>query len=316
MKSIPRHFEHNFFKDDFLPIYLEYMSQHLDSLIIRIVDFLAMDDVYRFSLGHMLGLAPSHHLVMENLLVGKKEGEEYAEKTLQERGQNQKMDKQKGLWKWQTWDLKPTTYFFPERDIADGKLTSEATKSRLADKFEDKLVLSRVDADIFMKQLNDDTEILQRANAVDYSLFLVRIPIVEESDDGQESSKNSNNPFTSTEDSEVDGLQEITSGQDLAPTAPTPSKPPFTPPDPPSWRTGIRSTDGRYVYRAAILDFFWAKHKIYAKIMTKLVKGWNWIDPGGSKGPMSITTNSKEYRERFLHMCESFVEVCEEVSLT
>lgn len=316
VKSVPRQFEHSFFKNDFLPTYVEYMGDHLDTLIIRIADFLAMEDVYRISPGYLLGMAPSHHMVMENLLVGKKEGEQYGKETLLRRNQGKKTKEMEEDWKWQTWDLKPTTYFFPERDIAGRKLTSEATKSRLADIFEDKLILTRVDADRFMRQLSEDTEILREGNAVDYSLFLVRIPVVEDVEDAPESSSNSKNPFTSVEDDEAEGVQETTSGPDLASTAPTPSKPPFTPPDPPSWRSGIKSADGKYVYRAAILDFFWAKHKLFAKVMTKLVKTWNRIDPGGSKGPMSITTNSKEYRERFLQMCEGFIEVIEEAAET
>lgn len=322
VKSVPRHFEHSFFKYDFLPAYVGYMAEHLDSLIIRIADFLAVDDAYGYSPGILFGFAPSHHIIMENLLVGRNEGQAYGKKLVLQRddAQNQQQQRRNSeenneddeLWKWKTWDLKPTTYFFPERDIADGKLTSEATKSRLADKFDDKLVLQRSDADAFMNQLEDDTKLLEKSNAVDYSLFLVRIPVIEPQDNIQENSNTNANPFASPEDDDTETLHGTTAGGDLAPTAPTPSQPPFTPPDPPSWRAGIRSADGKYVYRAAILDFFWAKHKMYAKIMTKLVKGWNRTDPGGSKGPMSITTNSKEYRERFLGMCEGFIEVREE----
>lgn len=320
VKSVPRHFEHSFFKDDFLPTYVEYMDEHLNSLIIRIADFLAADDAYRWSPGMLFGFAPSHHIVMENLLVGRDEGQAYGKDLIsqqrdtqdqQQKNRNKKdaEDEVDEVWKWETWDLKPTTYFFPERDIAAGKLTSEATKSRLADKFDDKLILNRSDAKDFMNQLKDDTKILEEANAVDYSLFLVRIPVIEPQDDTQKPSKPTKNPFISPEDDDAEDSHQTTAGADLAPTAPTPSEPPFTPPDPPSWRTGIKSADGKYIYRAAILDFFWAKHKMYAKMMTKLVKGWNRIDPGGSKGPMSITTNSREYRERFLGMCEAFIEV-------
>lgn len=319
VKSVPRHFEHSFFKDDFLPIYVKYMNEHLDSLIIRIVDFLAVDNAYKWSPGLLLGFAPSHHIVMENLLVGMDEGQAYGKNIALQQCDARRQDEQhqskkndhgeQESWKWQTWDLKPTTYFFPERDIADGKLTSEATKSRLADGFDDKLILKRSDANDFMNHLKSDTKLLEDANAVDYSLFLVRIPVIEPQDNIQDQPDSKRNPFAAEEDKDAESLHGTTDGASLALTAPASSEPPFTPPNAPSWRTGIKSADGKHIYRAAILDFFWTKHKLYAKIMTKLVKTWNRIDLSGSKGPMSITTNSKEYRDRFLVMCEGFLEV-------
>jgi hypothetical protein len=68
-----------------------------------------------------------------------------------------------------------------------------------------------------------------------------------------------------------------------------------------SWRTGIESSDHQWVYRVGLLDFFWAKHKLQAKAMTGLIKSFNLV---ARKGPMSITTDSKEYRTRFLRMVE------------
>lgn len=85
-----------------------------------------------------------------------------------------------------------------------------------------------------------------------------------------------------------------------------PRKPPFVPPDPPSWRTGIKSADGKHVYRASILDFFWAKNKVHAKAMTGLVNTYNLVD---KQGHMSITTTADEYRSRFLEMCSEIIEV-------
>lgn len=261
MKSVPRRFEHSFFRDDLLTPYVEHMEKHPGSLLVRITDFLAC----KYSaLGGMIGLAPTHHVIMENLLHGKQEAEEA------------------GRDPWEQFDLKPTSYFFPERDIAGGKLTSEATKARLADKFEDKIVLTRADAEGFLAQLEQDTQLLEQCNAVDYSLFLIRIPITTPQ-----------NPFAD-QDPDHDNAPE------------SPQEPPFVPPGPPTWRTGIKSADDKYVFRATVLDFFWAKHKIHAKFMTALIKCWNLID---RKGPMSITTTSDEYRERFLRMCREMVEV-------
>lgn len=111
VKSVPRHFEHSFFKEDFLPVYVKYMNENLDSLIVRIADFLEVNDAYRWSPGLLLGFAPSHHIVMENLLVGRDEGQAYGKNLTLQKGdthdqqegqkhQNKQTDDgQKELWK-------------------------------------------------------------------------------------------------------------------------------------------------------------------------------------------------------------------------
>lgn len=317
IKSIPRHFENSFFRGDLLKPYVAYLSDNLSSLLIRITDFLAVDDAYKISPGIVFGCAPSHHIVMENLLFGRDEGQHKAKQLFNptqqpQRSQGSRSDpdvadgeqENTKAWKWETWDLKPITYFFPERDIAQGKLSSEVTKSRLADEFNDKLHLTRAQADDFQSHLNRDTALLESVNAVDYSLFLVRIPVPPKQE-ARVGKITPENPFVDSYNLE----RSTTEVPDLAATAPTLSTPPFIPPNPPSWRTGVLSADGRYVYRAAILDFFWAKHKAHAKMMTHLVNVWNMIDLGGSKGPMSITTSSSDYRERFRTMCEGFIEI-------
>ena len=155
---------------------------------------------------------------MENLLVGQREDSD-----------------------WESFDLKPMSYFFPERDIAGGRLASEATKSKLADKFDGKMLLSREDAKDFLGTLERDTELLAEHNAVDYSLMLVRIPR------SPSPSAESQNPFH----------------------------------DPPSWRAGIPSMDNKWLFRAVVLDFFWAKHKTQPKTMTFLVNAWRMFDDQG-----------------------------------
>ncbi|ETN38827.1 uncharacterized protein HMPREF1541_06866 [Cyphellophora europaea CBS 101466] len=260
VKSVPRRFEHSFFRDDLLDPYANYMTQNPTSLLIRITDFLGWPHV---SLGGILGLVPNYHIVMENLLTGQDEA------------------KASGGGDWETWDLKPTSYFFPERDIAGGRLTSEATKSKLADRFDDKIAITKDETDSLIRQLERDTTLLADNKAVDYSLFLIRIPLSQPQ-----------NPFA--DDPEVDNAPQ------------PPDYPPFAPPAPPSWRTGIRSADGKYVFRAAVLDFFWAKHKVQPKLFTLLIRAWNLID---RQGPMSITTTPEEYRERFLQMCREIVNV-------
>ncbi|KAI1086507.1 SAICAR synthase-like protein [Rostrohypoxylon terebratum] len=267
VKSIPRHFEHDFFKNDMLLPYADHVRNNRSSLLVRITDFL---ESTHQSVGVMLGLAPSHHIIMENVLYGKP----------QEAQENSKT-------KWESWDLKPTSYFFPERDIAGGALASEATKSKLADEFHDKIQLSDAQATQFKRQLESDTLLLANCNAVDYSLFLVRISSADTPED---------EPQSPLQPGQIDG------------ESVPPAQPPFSPPNPPSWRTGVASSNGKEVYRAAILDFFWAKHTIHAKVMTGLIRGYNLID---DRGPMSITAESKEYRDRFLNMCGELIEIQE-----
>ena len=311
IKSIPRHFENSFFRGDLLQPYVDYMNANLSSMLIRITDFLAVDHAYKLSPGILFGFAPSHHLVMENLLVGQEEGERRARNELSQHDRTYQgpEDRDIELWKWETWDLKPTTYFFPERDIAQGKLASEATKSRLADEFNDRIVLTKSQARTFIDQIKRDTQLLANVNAVDYSLFLVRIPIPASQQTpiaGQDG--NQEDPFSDNAAHPVIDGSTSAEAQRPPDVVPTPENPPFTPPHPPSWRTGVKSSDGKHVYRAAILDFFWAKHKMHAKMMTLLVNTWNKIDLGGDNGPMSITTSSEEYRERFIRMCQGYIE--------
>lgn len=256
MKSIPRHFEHSFFENDLVEPYLAYMAQQPTSLLVRICEFLGCTDR---ALGRTLRMAPSHHIVMENIMYGSEKAEDG----------------------WEHWDLKPTSYFYPERDIADGRLTSDATKDQLADEFHDKIVLSDKDAKAFVAALERDTKFLADHNAVDYSLFLVRIK--------------SEDPVAATEPGPSN-----TEGADAVP-----QNPPSVPPLPPSWRTGVPSSDGKHIFRASILDFFWAKHKIQPMLMTLLIKTWDLIT---GHGPMSITTTPQEYRERFLKMCLEMIE--------
>lgn len=191
--------------------------------------------------------------------------------------------KKRGEADWEDWDLKPTSYFYPERDIAEGALTSEATKSQLADEFHDKIILTREHADSFFASLEEDTKLLAEHNAVDYSLFLVRITAPPQAAD----------PASSRSDPDM-----------------VPTDPPSVPPSPPSWRTGVGSADGKYIFRAAILDFFWAKHRIQPRVMTLLVTLWNVLI--SKQGHMSITTTPDEYRERFLKMIRGIVEVRED----
>ncbi|KAK4153576.1 hypothetical protein C8A00DRAFT_43523 [Chaetomidium leptoderma] len=263
VKSVPRYSEHSFFSEDLLTPYVQHMATHPRSLLVRIFDYLAASGS---SIGRMLRLTPSHHIVMDNIMYGRAEGE------------------QQGEAEWENWDLKPTSYFYPERDIAGGALTSEATKDQLADEFRDKIILRPEQAEDFFSSLEADTKLLAEHNAVDYSLFLVR--------------RRAPQHVSSSMPPPAESMMVPDTG------------PPLVPPSLPTWRTGVASADGKYIFRASILDFFWAKHKIQPKLMTLLIKLWNVLV--SKHGPMSITTTSDEYRERFLELCRSIVEIKED----
>ncbi|KAG9185319.1 hypothetical protein G6011_07863 [Alternaria panax] len=247
IKSLPRQFEQSFFRDRLLEPYVEHMELNEDSLLVRITDLLYSPTA---TIGAALGAAPSHHIIMENILYGKSSCSK---------------DQQK---RWETYDLKPNDYFYPERDVANGRLAPESVKERLIDEFEDKVRVTIDQKEELITQLSRDSKILQTNNAVDYSLFLVRYPA------------------------------DLNSGD--------------VPPPPgrgSAWRTGVVSRDGKWIYRAIILDFFWSKDALQAHTMTGLVKLFNTLKFGKDHGPMSITTTSDEYRQRFLGMVEEMVEV-------
>jgi hypothetical protein len=247
VKSLNRKFEYEHWEKDMLDPYAEHMrANSKTSLLVRIVDYLAAWP-HDWSLGILLGLTPQRYLVMENVLGGQ-EGDPV----------------RKG--EWETWDLKPADYFYPERDIADGALAPESVKARLTDTFADKMVVTPQQAADLRATLRQDTALLEAMNCVDYSLFLVRFP------------------------------------GDLERSEPVKSKRS-------AWREGVLSADSKYRYRLVLLDFFWAKHKLQPRLMTALIDTFNVF---ARKGPMSITTTPKEYRERFLRMVDALLEEREE----
>ncbi|KAF3052172.1 hypothetical protein E8E11_005772 [Didymella keratinophila] len=249
VKSLPRQFEQSFFRKRLLDPYVEHMQTNKDSLLVRITDLLYCPTS---TLGSWLGTAPNHHIVMENILYGKSSCDKSQQK------------------KWQTFDLKPNDFFFPERDIAGGRLAPESVKDRLIDEFPDKIRVTIHEKEELVAQLARDSKLLQENNAVDYSLFLVRFPA------------------------------DLNSGKHKVPNPPGRGS---------AWRTGVVSRDGKWIYRAIVLDFFWSKDALQAHAFTGLVKLYNAIKFGKDHGPMSITATSGEYRQRFLGMVEDMVEV-------
>lgn len=223
-----------------LDTYVEYMRAHPESLLVRITDFLHAP---RLSLGAILGLVPTHHIIMENLLFGRELGHGGDHEQRQQQQQRQR-GQQAFDWpapdEWETYDLKPSSFFVPERDIAGGKLVPESVKERLTDHFPDKIRISAPQRDDLVSVLASDSELLAECNAVDYSLFIVRYP---------------NTP-------DVGALPVISAR----------SSP---------WRTGVRDADGKWVYRLVLLDFFWAKHTVRAQVMTGIIGTYNLVSKVG-----------------------------------
>ncbi|ROT37177.1 SAICAR synthase-like protein [Sodiomyces alkalinus F11] len=252
IKSLPRRFEYKFFTEDLLDPYVHHMRANPRSLLVRITDVVHAPHP---TLGGLLGIAPTHHIIMENLLYGRDaEGGRFSNK-------------------WETYDLKPNDYFFPERDIADGRLAPESVKDKLVDEFHDRVRVSAADKRELVRLLEADTRLLADRDAIDYSLFLVRYP----------------GPRAATDD-----------GADGA----VPQNVPFIESDASAWRTGLVDADGKWTYRVVVLDFFWARHTFRAWALTGLVKSFNKV---AHKGPMSITANPTDYRKRFLKMIDDIV---------
>lgn len=247
IKSLPRKFEQDFFRNRLLGPYVEHMELNPASLLVRITDCLYAPS---WTLGAALGFAPSHHIVMENILYGKTDCSKANQDT------------------WETFDLKPNDYFFPERDIAGGSLAPDSVLDRLIDEFPDKVRVTVDEKEELIGQIARDTKILQEANAVDYSILLIRYP--------------------------------ASLGIDKVRSPPGKGS---------SWRSGIVSRDRRWVYRAVLLDFFWAKDSLQARAMTGLINSYNFVNWTKDHGPMSVTTTSYEYRTRFLRMMDELVEV-------
>ncbi|OTA06469.1 hypothetical protein A9Z42_0072330 [Trichoderma parareesei] len=220
------------------------MWENPGSLLVRITDLLCVPYP---TLGGLLGLEPTHHVVMEHLLYG--------------------IETDGDTVRYETYDLKPDDYFFPERDLADGRLAPQSIKNRLVDHFPDQIQVSQQATKDLMELLDTDTSFLAESNVLDYSLFLVRYP------------RSGGSLFD---------VAEISSAERQAG----------------SWRMGVVSADGQWVYRAVLLDFFWARHKFRAKAMAGIVTAFNtWA----GYGPMTITTEPFEYQRRFMKMVQKLV---------
>lgn len=153
IKSLPRHFEHRFFEADLIKPYYDYMASHPDSLLVRITDYVYAPYP---TLGNILKLTPSNHIIMENLQYGKQS------------------DPEKD--KWEAYDLKPLQYFYPQRDLLPSPLVTETVLKKTLNVFKDKIRITRGEYEELRRTMEEDTMFLESADTVDYSLFLIRFP--------------------------------------------------------------------------------------------------------------------------------------------
>lgn len=176
------------------------------------------------------------------------------------------LDKERGCKKW---DLKPQNFFEPTRDLVPDELKTEAAKSGLADELDEKVVLSRRQKNQLMYLVEHDTEFLSKMETIDYSLLLGRYPI------------------------------------EMFHDKPDPHKhpDPLVIPERDDFVRGVRSPDGKWVYKMCILDFFWNVQQLHPKI----------IKVAGTALPeQTVTTEPTRYRKEFLRMLDEYIEVYED----
>ncbi|EPS37651.1 hypothetical protein H072_8676 [Dactylellina haptotyla CBS 200.50] len=236
VKSVGRGFEYTFLYTQCIGAYGKYMSENDRSLLCRMTDVLFC---FQHHLGGILGMAPSHYVIMENLL--------------------KELDAEKG---WIKWDLKPQKFFEPTRDLIPDVIKTETAKSGLADAMEDdRIILTKEQKKDLWTLLERDTEFLERIETIDYSLLLGRYPVAKNPD--------------------------------------------LKPPKPENWATGVTSANGKYVYRACIVDFLWNVNQLQAKI----TRTAGMILP-----EQTVTTQPGRYRREFLSMMDEYIDVPDEES--
>ncbi|CCX12017.1 Similar to Phosphatidylinositol 4-phosphate 5-kinase type-1 gamma; acc. no. O60331 [Pyronema omphalodes CBS 100304] len=178
------------------------------------------------------------------------------------------LDKEKGCKKW---DLKPQNFFEPTRDLVPDQVKTENAKSGLADELDEEMVLTRKDKQTLMMQLERDTEFLADMKTIDYSLLLGRWP--------------------------VDMFHAPRSGEGRDPMV-LPEE------DTKDFVRGVRSADGKWVYKMVLLDFFWNVEQLKPKIMQTA---------GKLLPEQTVTTEPDRYREEFLKMMDKYILVWEDM---
>ncbi|KAG8862836.1 hypothetical protein FRC20_011049 [Serendipita sp. 405] len=264
VKSINRAFEYEFMHEELLPAYLQYIEENpgADTLLTRITDVLWSADL---TLGQALNVSPRHYMVMVDVL-GDIKAIEDAKK----------------------WDLKPSGFFEPTRDLIPDVVKSEATKSGLADALDAniRVKLTKIQFESLKRIIERDTSFLERKEVVDYSLLLGRFPA-------------SSSPpppiglgLATVSDHVSHGLSRIKHILHVADPGQLPTGDDLA--------RGVLSSDGKWIYRFSIVDFLWNVNKLVPTVMRTAGK----VLPD-----QTITTEPARYRKAFLEMIEEYVDV-------
>ena len=163
------------------------------------------------------------------------------------------------------WDLKPQSFFEPTRDLVPDPVKTEQAKSGLADELDDEIVLTRREKSLLMQQTERDTAFLQDMKTIDYSLLLGRYPVDMFHPPHQDGGER--DPMALPAEGTTDFVR------------------------------GIRSADGKWVYKMVLLDFFWNTEQLMAKV----VKAAGKLLP-----EQTVTTEPERYRKEFLRRVSPF----------
>ena len=151
------------------------------------------------------------------------------------------------------------SFFEPTRDLVPDPIKTEQAKRGLAGELDDKLVLTRREKGLLMQQIERDTAFLQDMKTIDYSLLLGRYPIDMFHPPRQDGGER--DPMALLAGGAADFVR------------------------------GVRSADGKWVYKMALLDFFWNIEQLRPRIM----KAAGQLLP-----EQTITTEPERYRKEFL----------------
>lgn len=268
IKSINRAFEFEFMHETLLPAYISFMEEHpgADSILTRITDVIWSADA---SVGTLLNVSPRHYMVMVDIL-----------------GDIKAID---GA---QKWDLKPSGFFEPTRDLVPDAIKSEATKSGLADTLDAdvRIKLSKSQYDSLLRVIERDTSFLEGLEIVDYSLLLGRFPASASPQVplGFEHTTVLAKPVSRIVNA-VQKMHSLSSSKE--------HQHPLTGDD---FIKGVLSADREWVYRMTIVDFMWNVKKLVPTVMRTAGK----VLPD-----QTITTEPARYKTEFLKMIEEYVDV-------
>jgi len=174
------------------------------------------------------------------------------------------LDKSRGC---RTWDLKPQSFFEPTRDLVPDPVKSEQAKSGLADELDEEMIFTRRDKAALMQLLERDTEFLQDMNTIDYSLLLGRYPV----DMFHPGSGEGRDPMVLPKEGSTDFVR------------------------------GVRSADGKWVYKMVLLDFFWNVEQLKPRVMQAA---------GKLLPEQTVTTEPERYRDEFLRWVSGIPRGC------